>query len=112
MEARTSLRVKVAGLPQQDVGKGVVRLGQSELQDLQLERGDVVEIIGKRNTAAMAFPAYPEDEGLDILRMDGLVRSNARVGIGEAWDPAPTHAGILDTPPSNRPCRLRYRPRA
>lgn len=83
MEAKTSLRVKVAGLPQQDVGKGVVRLGQSQLQALQLERGDVVEIIGKRSTAAMAFPAYQEDEGLDIVRMDGLVRSNARVGIGE-----------------------------
>ncbi|MCZ6876472.1 MAG: CDC48 family AAA ATPase [bacterium] len=83
MEAKTALRVKVAGLPQQDVGKGIVRLGPPQLQDLQLERGDVVEIIGKRNTAAMAFPAYAEDEGLDIVRMDGLVRSNAKVGIGE-----------------------------
>lgn len=83
MPPKTTLRAKVAGLQQQDVGKGVVRLGQSHLRDLQLERGDVVEIAGKRLTAATAFPAYAEDEGLDIVRMDGLVRSNARVGIGE-----------------------------
>lgn len=86
MPPKTSLRVKVAGLQQQDVGKGVVRLGQAQLRALQLERGDVVEIDGKRITAATAFPAYAEDEGLDIIRMDGLVRSNAKVGIGEEID--------------------------
>ena len=83
MATLTTLRLKVAGLPQQDVGKGIVRLGQPQLRALGLERGEVVEIKGKRNTAAMAFPAYNEDEGLDIIRMDGLVRSNARVGMGE-----------------------------
>lgn len=83
MATKATLRLKVAGLQQQDVGKGIVRLGSSQAHALGLERGDVVEIMGKRNTAAMAFPAYTEDEGLDITRMDGLVRSNARVGIGE-----------------------------
>ena len=72
------LRSKVAGLPQQDVGKGIVRLGAAQMQALGLERGDVLEIQGKRTTAAMAFPAYAEDEGIDIVRLDGLVRSNAR----------------------------------
>jgi cell division protein 48 (CDC48)-like/ATPase family protein associated with various cellular activities (AAA) len=66
---------------QQDVGKGIVRLSPAQLRALGLERGDVVEIRGKRSTAALAFPAYAEDEGLDIVRMDGLVRSNAREGI-------------------------------
>jgi transitional endoplasmic reticulum ATPase len=83
MATNTSLRLKVANLPQQDVGKGIVRLDQHQFRSLDLERGDVVEIQAKRNTAAMAFPAYTDDEGLDIVRMDGLVRSNARVGIGE-----------------------------
>jgi transitional endoplasmic reticulum ATPase len=86
MATQTTLRLKVAGLPQQDVGKGIVRLGQPQLRALGADRGDVVEIRGKRNTAAMAFPAYQEDEGLDVIRMDGLVRSNARVGMGEEVD--------------------------
>jgi transitional endoplasmic reticulum ATPase len=83
MATATAIRLKVAGLPQQDVGKGIVRLGPEQARALELERGDVVEVKGKRSTAAMAFPAYEEDNGLDIVRMDGLVRSNARVGIGE-----------------------------
>src|SRR3546814_5348922 len=47
---------------------------------LGLEEGDTVEIIGKRSTAARAVAPYKEDEGLDILRIDGLQRANAGVG--------------------------------
>jgi transitional endoplasmic reticulum ATPase len=83
MAVTEALRLKVAGAQQQDVGKGIVRLSPAQIRALGLDRGDVVEIRGKRSTAALAFPAYAEDEGLDIVRMDGLIRSNARVGIGE-----------------------------
>lgn len=83
MANKAPLRLKVAGAQQQDVGKGIVRLDPSQLQELGLTRGDAVEIKGKRSTVALVFPAYAEDAGLDILRMDGLIRSNARVGIGE-----------------------------
>jgi transitional endoplasmic reticulum ATPase len=95
MAEKTPLRLKVAEAPQQDVGKGIVRLGQAQARALGLAQGDVVEITGKRSTAAIAVPAYAQDAGLDIVRMDGLVRSNARVGIGEyvevkkaTWKPA------------------------
>jgi transitional endoplasmic reticulum ATPase len=83
MADKEALRLKVAGAQQQDVGKGIVRVSPAQIRSLGLDRGDVVEIKGKRSTAALAFPAYVEDEGLDIVRMDGLIRSNARVGIGE-----------------------------
>jgi transitional endoplasmic reticulum ATPase len=89
------LRLKVAGAQQQDVGKGIVRLGQAQLRTLGLERGDIVEIRGKGLTAAIPVAAYPQDEGIDIIRMDGLIRNNAKVGIGEyvelkkaEWKPA------------------------
>jgi len=39
-----------------------------------------VVINGKRDTATIAGPAYPEDEGLDII---GLIRQNTKVAIGE-----------------------------
>jgi len=76
-------RVRVAEALQPDVGKGIVRLGVQQLAALGLEQGGVVEIRGKRVTAAVALAAYAEDEGLDIIRMDGLLRGNAHVGIGE-----------------------------
>jgi transitional endoplasmic reticulum ATPase len=39
---------------------------------------------GKRITAARAVLApYPEDEGLEVIRLDGLQRGNAEVGSGD-----------------------------
>src|SRR3989337_910005 len=31
----------------------------------------------------MVGRSYPQDEGLDVIRMDGLIRKNAKTGIGE-----------------------------
>lgn len=84
MSGRTeTLQLKVAEAGQQDVGRGTVRLGKKQIKALGLGRDDVVEIRGKRNTASVAVPCAPEDEGLDIVRMDGLLRHNAKVGIGD-----------------------------
>jgi len=83
MAAKNSARLKVAGAQQQDVGKGIVRIGADQIRSLALERGDIIEIKGKGVTAAIPVPAYKQDERLDIVRMDGLIRSNAKVGIGE-----------------------------
>ncbi|NJL28346.1 MAG: hypothetical protein HC897_10895, partial [Thermoanaerobaculia bacterium] len=38
---------------------------------------------GKRSTAAIAMAAYPEDDTLEVVRLDGLQRGNAGVGSGE-----------------------------
>jgi transitional endoplasmic reticulum ATPase len=50
---------------------------------LGVTEGDVIEIIGKRSTAARAMLPYPEDEGLELIRLDGLQRANADVGSGD-----------------------------
>jgi len=83
MASKDSLRLKVASAQQQDVGKGIVRIGADQFKVLGIERGDVIEIKGKRLTAAIVVPGYHEDQGLDIVRMDGLIRGNSGVGIGE-----------------------------
>jgi transitional endoplasmic reticulum ATPase len=43
----------------------------------------VIEIVGKRATPARAVLPYTEDEGLEIIRIDGLQRANAGVGSGD-----------------------------
>jgi transitional endoplasmic reticulum ATPase len=48
-----------------------------------LQEGAVLELTGKRTTAALALAPYPEDEGLDVIRLDGLQRGNAGVSIGD-----------------------------
>jgi transitional endoplasmic reticulum ATPase len=53
------------------------------MQKLGISAGDVVEIIGKRNTSAIAWPAYSEDQDKGIIRIDGFTRKNAGVAINE-----------------------------
>ena len=53
------------------------------MEALGIDEGDVIEIVGKRTTAAIAIRPYGEDEGIDIIRLDGLQRANAGVGSGE-----------------------------
>src|SRR5947208_1134054 len=78
-----SRKVQVASLPPADSGRGFARLPEPLMHDLGLNEGDVIEIVGKRSTAARAIPPYGEDEGIDIIRLDGLQRANAGVGSGD-----------------------------
>ncbi|MGN6591243.1 MAG: CDC48 family AAA ATPase, partial [Sphingomicrobium sp.] len=78
-----SRKVQVASLPPADSGRGFARLPDKLMDDLGLSEGDVIEIVGKRSTAARAIRPYGEDEGIDIIRLDGLQRANAGVGSGD-----------------------------
>ncbi len=78
-----SIKLKVAEALQDDVNKGIVRIDSSFLHELGLRPGDFVLIEGKRQTVAIAERAYPGDIGLNIIRMDGIIRRNAKVSIGE-----------------------------
>ena len=83
-DAETMTRkVQVANLPPADSGRGVARLPVKLMGEMGLAEGDVIEIVGKRSTAARAIRPYGEDEGLDIIRLDGLQRANAGVGSGD-----------------------------
>ncbi|MDB5663254.1 MAG: ATPase, partial [Sphingomonas bacterium] len=76
-------RLQVANAKPDDSGRGLARLSHATMNALGLKEGDVVEIAGKRATPARAMLPYAEDEGLDILRLDGLQRANAGVGSGD-----------------------------
>ncbi|MEK6905429.1 MAG: CDC48 family AAA ATPase, partial [Nanoarchaeota archaeon] len=68
---------------QDDVNKGIVKIDSTFMKQVDVNPGDVVEIVGERKTAAIVDRAYPGDIGLNIVRMDGNVRKNARTSIGE-----------------------------
>ncbi|MFA6049375.1 MAG: CDC48 family AAA ATPase [Candidatus Micrarchaeia archaeon] len=75
--------LKVAEAMQIDYGKRVVRIDSDARQTLALTTGDIVEIKGKKSTAAIVLPSHPADEGAGIVRLDGLLRQNAGVGLGD-----------------------------
>jgi transitional endoplasmic reticulum ATPase len=77
------VKLKVAEAIQDDVNKGVVRFDSNFIHQLDMKPGDIVEIEGERKTVSIVDRAYPGDIGLNVIRMDGLVRRNARTGIGE-----------------------------
>ncbi len=76
-----TLRVQEA-LPSH-VGRGIVAIDMRTKEYLGIASGDIVEIEGKRKTAAIVWPAPLEDEGKGIIHMDSIIRRNAGVGIGD-----------------------------
>jgi len=77
------LKLKVAEAIQDDVNKGIVRVDNSFLNEIGVRPGDIIELEGDRKTVAIADRAYPGDIGLNIVRMDGIIRKNSKTGIGE-----------------------------
>jgi transitional endoplasmic reticulum ATPase len=79
----SEVQLKVGDARQRDVGRGIARVNQKTMQKLGISAGDVIEILGKRNTAAIAWPAYSEDQDKEIMRIDGFSRKNSGVAINE-----------------------------
>ncbi|RLF24177.1 MAG: AAA family ATPase [Thermoprotei archaeon] len=77
------VKLRVAEARQRDIGRGKVRIPPEIMAKLGVTVGDIVEIIGKRRTAAVVWPCSSEDQGSDIIRMDGITRRNAGVSIGD-----------------------------
>lgn len=65
------------------VNRGFALIDEAHLKRLGAKPGDVIELAGERTTAAIAIRGLPEDRGLEIIRVDGLIRHNAGVSIGE-----------------------------
>jgi len=75
--------LKVKEAPQEDIGRNRARLGSKTRMKLGVEVGDVIKIVGEKETVAKVFRLSSEDEGKGIIRIDGLVRKNAKVSMGD-----------------------------
>jgi len=90
----SEVQLRVGDARQRDVGRGIARIDQKTMQKLGISAGDVIEIVGKRTTSAIAWPAYSEDQNRDLLRIDGFTRKNASVAINEFVVARPTKVKI------------------
>ena len=79
----TKVTLKVIEAQQDDAYKGIIRMDSEFMKKLRVKRGDSVMIKGKRETVAIVDKAYPADVGEEIIRMDGIIRRNAKTKIGE-----------------------------
>ncbi|HWQ17658.1 MAG TPA: CDC48 family AAA ATPase [Sulfolobales archaeon] len=79
---RKEAYLRVAELKVKDNSKIKVKIDISVMKELGINPGEVVEIEGRKKTAAIAWPSYGEDEP-DVIRMDAVVRKNAGISIGD-----------------------------
>ena len=77
------VKLKVMEALQEEAYKGVVRIDGETMREIGVRVGDVVEIIGGKTTVGIVDRAYPTDVGQTVIRMDGILRRNAKTGIGE-----------------------------
>jgi len=68
---------------QDDAYKGIARIDSEVMRELGIKRGDVILIKGNRETVAIADRSYPADIGEGRIRIDGILRKNARAGLGD-----------------------------
>ncbi len=82
-EEKGRLRLKVAEADKREVGRGIARINERHIKEIGVAYGDIVQIAGRRTTAAVVGSAFPSDMHLDIVRIDGIVRHNAGTTLGD-----------------------------
>ncbi|MBT4783622.1 CDC48 family AAA ATPase [Candidatus Woesearchaeota archaeon] len=78
-----TISLKVQEAYQEEAYKGIVRIDSQTMREIGVKSGEIVEIKGGRTSVGIVDRAYPSDIGQRIIRMDGIIRRNARTGIGE-----------------------------
>jgi transitional endoplasmic reticulum ATPase len=79
---RVELRVK-KGEPV-DAGTGIGRLDPKVMEEIGVEVGELIKVIGDRATPVKALPSRPGDDDESTLSIDGLTRSNAGVKLDQS----------------------------
>ncbi|WP_340820417.1 CDC48 family AAA ATPase [Methanolobus sp. WCC4] len=77
------ITVSVGQAYPRDAGRGIARLDKTLMQQIGAISGDIIEIKGKEKCYAIVWPGYVEDSGKELVRIDGNLRNNAKVGIDE-----------------------------
>ncbi|MCK4384450.1 MAG: hypothetical protein KAW66_14210, partial [Candidatus Lokiarchaeota archaeon] len=54
-----ALRVQEA--KKRDIGRNIARIDQETMEKLNIKTGDVISLVGKKESAGIAWPSYPQD---------------------------------------------------
>jgi len=78
-----TIKLSTKEAPKIDVGRSIVRLSSKSMEKLGAQSGSVVLIKGKKEAVGVAWRGLQEDEIKEIIRLDGILRSNTGVGLDE-----------------------------
>ncbi|MFO8017215.1 MAG: carboxylating nicotinate-nucleotide diphosphorylase [Promethearchaeia archaeon] len=75
--------LEVQSAKDRDEGRNIIRIDEKIMKNLNLETGDIVVIKGKKKSAGIVWPNYPDDKGLQIARIDSRLRKNTKTKKGD-----------------------------
>ncbi len=78
-----TITLRIQKAKERDIGKNIIRIDQKTMEDLGIKTGDVIAIKGKKESAGIAWPSYPQDQGLGIVRFDNRLRKNTGTSIDD-----------------------------
>ena len=83
-----SRTLKVAEASSRDVGRRIGRVDPQVASEMGVSTGDAIEISAGKNkkTTVLNWPAYQEDYGRGLIRIDGYTRNKLEVGINDTVD--------------------------
>ncbi len=79
---RYNLRVQKA--KKRDIGRNIIRIDPETMEKLNIQTGDVIALNAKKESAGIAWPSYPQDNGLGIVRIDSRLRKNTGTSIDDS----------------------------
>ncbi|GBE19441.1 MAG TPA: AAA family ATPase [Candidatus Pacearchaeota archaeon] len=77
------IELKVVESLQEDIDKGIARIPSNVMNSLKLVSGDIIEIKAKNVTVVKVMRSLTRDNNERFIRLDGTIRSNISVSIGE-----------------------------
>ncbi len=108
-EANTpSVTLRVQKAKKRDIGRNIIRIDQETMENLNIQTGDVIALIGKKKSAGIAWPSYPQDNGLGIVRIDSRLQQNTGTRIDDTLEICKVNAKVAQLvvlAPSNIPIR-------
>ncbi|MFH2106137.1 MAG: CDC48 family AAA ATPase [Candidatus Micrarchaeota archaeon] len=78
-----TLMLKVTESFQNDIGRGIARVDSKAKSKLEISTGDIIKLTGKKSALAIVWQSHPNDEGLNLIRIDGILRQNTGVGMSD-----------------------------
>jgi transitional endoplasmic reticulum ATPase len=82
-QAHKSMRVQVGPVGLADVGEDRARLSRTVLAALGVNEGDAVQVLADDQSMLLrAYAAGAEDDGLNLVRLDGIQRRKLGVDVG------------------------------
>ncbi len=101
-----TLRVQKA--KKRDIGRNIIRIDPKTMEKLKIQTGDVIAVNGKNESAGIAWPSYPQDNGLGIVRVDSRLQKNTGTRIDDTIEIRKVKAEVAQNvvlAPSNFPIK-------